>query len=229
MTFWSRTGSCPARASRCAPSAATASSRRPRISTPGSRSRRPSRTLSANTSGATSVRAMRHGRCLPGRRPAAVGPGRLRHRHLPRPVLGRLVLPGEHPRPRQLPRFLRRPRPRRLGDAGARCCCWPSSACATPGCWRWPIRRRCSPCRPRFITWRWRGCAHDAVLLGIVIAARRRGLSADLVLHHRRVQRDLRRRDRRHGDRADAAREPPAAMRSCSAGSACSACAPTRR
>ena len=40
-------------------------------------------------------------------------------RHLSRPVLGRLVLPGEHSRPGALPRLLRRPRPRRLGDAGA--------------------------------------------------------------------------------------------------------------
>ena len=38
---------------------------------------------------------------------------------------------------------------------------------------------------------------HDAVLLGIVDRRGRRGLSADVVLHHRRVQRDLCRRDRR--------------------------------
>ena len=44
---------------------------------------------------------------------------------------------------------------------------------------------------------------HDAVLLGIVIAVIAAVYLPTSLLHHRRIQRDLRRRDRRHGGGAD--------------------------
>src|SRR4029450_3519711 len=56
-TCWSKPGFCPARAWRCALSAATASSRRPGISSPGTPSRRRIPIRSASTCGVTSVPA----------------------------------------------------------------------------------------------------------------------------------------------------------------------------
>ena len=85
----------------------------------GCRSRRRSCRTSAASAGATSEG--RHVRRLAyrGTRPAAVGAGGVNARRLPRPVLGRRLVPGEHAGDRALPRFLSGPRPRRLADAGA--------------------------------------------------------------------------------------------------------------
>ena len=146
---------------------------------------------------------------------AALGARVAQRPGLPRPVLGRLVVPGEPARPRALPRLLRRPRPRRLGDAGAGAAAGRARASAIRGCWPWPIRRPCSPCRPPSITSPWRGCAAIPCCWRRCIADHRRGLSADLVLHRRRIQRGLRRSHRRHGGRRSRPAAPAAATLRC--------------